>query len=146
MQIEQTVVIARPVEEVWWFVSDGRNDPQWCAKVLAVDQTTGEGPGSGATYRVVHRPVRLRRPKDLAVTIEEFDPPRWMRLREEDADGVFDVTYELEGTAEGTRLTQRDQIEWKIPKFQIPMARTMVSRHIRRQLSTLRRLLETRRG
>jgi Polyketide cyclase / dehydrase and lipid transport len=88
--------------------------------------------------------VRLRKPKELAVRIEEFEPPRAMRLREQDDDAVFNVTYELEPAAEGTRLTQRDQIEWTIPRFQQPIGRAMVSRDIRRQLSTLKRLLEAR--
>ena len=91
----------------------------------------------------MHRPVRLEKPKELAVTVEEFEPPRRMRLRQKDDDGVFDVTYELEATAAGTRLTQRDEIEWRIPRFQLPIARYMVSRDVERQLATLRRLLES---
>jgi len=105
---------------------------------------TGDGPGRNARYIVVHRPVRLKQPKQLAVTVVEFDPPRRMRLREEDADGVFDVTYELQPAADGAQLTQRDQIDWKIPRFQRPIARRMVSRDIERQFSALTRLLEAR--
>jgi uncharacterized protein YndB with AHSA1/START domain len=144
MVIEKTVLIARPIEEVWGYVADLRNDARWCDKVLSVEQLTGDGPGRNAGYSVVHRPVRLKPPKQLAVTVVEFDPPRRMRLREEDADGVFDVTYELQPAADGTQLTQRDQIDWKIPRFQRPIARRMVSRDIERQFSALTRLLETR--
>jgi hypothetical protein len=77
------------------------------------------------------------------VSVQEFDPPRRMRLREEDDDGVFDVIYELEQASEGTRLTQRDQIDWKIPRFQQPLARVMVSRDLQRQFAALKRLLES---
>jgi uncharacterized protein YndB with AHSA1/START domain len=143
-KIEHAIVIGRPVEEVWEFISDLRHDPQWCDKVMSVDQVAGDGPGAGSSYRVVHRPVRLKEAKELAVRVEEFEPPRGMRLSEQDDDAVFDVTYELEGAEEGTRLTQRDQIEWTIPKFQQPIGRAMVSRDIRRQFSTLKRLLEAR--
>jgi uncharacterized membrane protein len=45
VEIEKTVVIARPVDEVWAFISDARNDPRWCDKVESVDQVAGEGPG-----------------------------------------------------------------------------------------------------
>jgi hypothetical protein len=65
-----------------------------------------------------------------------------MRMREEDDDAVFEVTYELDPADDGTRLTQRDQIIWTIPKFQLPLARRMVSRDIQKQLSVLKRLLE----
>jgi Polyketide cyclase / dehydrase and lipid transport len=144
MAIEKTVLIARPLEEIWGYVADLRNDAQWCDKVLSVEQVAGDGPGRDAEYVVVHRPVRLKQPKQLAVTVVEFDPPRRMRLREEDADAVFDVTYELHPAADGTQLAQRDRIDWKIPKFQRPIARRMVSRDIQHQFSALRRLLEAR--
>jgi uncharacterized protein YndB with AHSA1/START domain len=143
-KIERAIVIARPVEEVWEFIADLRHDPQWCNKVNSVDQVAGDGPGPKSSYRVIHRPVRLKKPKELAVRVEEFEPPRAMRLREQDDDAVFNVTYELEPVADGTRFTQRDQIEWTIPRFQQPIGRAMVSRDIQRQLSTLKRLLEAR--
>jgi hypothetical protein len=73
----------------------------------------------------------------------EFDPPRRLLWREEDADGVFNVTYELEPVAAGTRLTQLDDIEWRIPRLALPIARLMVGRDLRRQLSSLKRILET---
>jgi hypothetical protein len=65
-----------------------------------------------------------------------------MRLREEDDDGIFDVTYALESTADGTQFTQHDEIDWKLPRFQRPIARAMVSRDVERQLSALKALLE----
>jgi uncharacterized protein YndB with AHSA1/START domain len=143
MKIEKSIVVARPMEEVWDFIADGRNHPRWCDKVDSVGQLTGEGPGADASYSVLHRPVRLKRPKELPVSVQEFDPPRRMRLREEDDDGVFDVIYELEQAPEGTRLTQRDQIDWKIPRFQHPVARAMVSRDLHRQFATLKRVRES---
>jgi uncharacterized protein YndB with AHSA1/START domain len=142
MWIEKAIVIDRAPEEIWAFVADPRNDDRWCPKVVSVEQVTGDGPGPQTSYRVMHRPIRLRKPRELAVTIEEFEPPQRMRIREEDDDAVFDVTYELHPTKDGTRLTQRDQIAWKIPKLQLPIARRMVSRDIQNQLAALKRLLE----
>jgi uncharacterized protein YndB with AHSA1/START domain len=141
-EIEKTILIDRPLEAVWQYVADPRNDPRWCEKVISVEQLTGDGPGPEASYRVVHRPVRLKKPKRLQVTVEEFNPPHRMRVREEDDDAVFNATYDLESVGEATRLTQRDRIEWKIPKFQRPIGNRMVSRDIENQLSALKRLLE----
>jgi uncharacterized protein YndB with AHSA1/START domain len=142
VEIEKTVVIARPVDDVWAFISDARNDPHWCDKVESVGQVAGEGPGPDAGYSVMHRPVRLKKPKELAVTVEEYAPPSRLRLREEDDDAVFNVTYELEPAGGGTRLTQHDRIEWKIPRFQYPIARRIVSRDIANQFAALKRRLE----
>ena len=142
MGIEKAVVIELPPAELWAFVADLRNDHRWCPKVQSVEQVEGDGPGPDASYRVIHRPIRLKKPKPLAVTVEEFEPPQRMRMREEDDDAVFEVTYELPPAEGGPLLTQRDQIAWKIPKFQLPLARRMVSRDIENQLSALKRLLE----
>jgi uncharacterized protein YndB with AHSA1/START domain len=142
MEIEKAVVIDRPPDRVWSYIADPRNDLNWCRKVLSVKQVQGESPGAHATYRVVHRPVRLKKPKELTVTVEEFEPPHRMRMREEDEDGVFDVTYELQPAEGGTRLTQREAIDWKIPRLQLPIARRTVSRDVQNQLATLKRLLE----
>jgi len=142
MDLEATIMIDRPIQEVWDHIADLRNDPAWCKKLESVEQLSGDRPGPDARYRVMHRPVPLRKPKELMVTVEEYAPPSRMRLREEDDDGLFDVTYELEPLGNGTRLTQRDRIDWKIPRFQHPIARRMVSRDITKQFQALKRRLE----
>jgi uncharacterized protein YndB with AHSA1/START domain len=141
-RIEKTILLNRLPEEVWEYISDPRNDPQWCKKVRSVEQIDGDRPGPEARYRVIHRPERPTRSERLEVTIEEFEPPKRMRIREEDDDGVFDVTYVLEPTGAGTRLTQQDEIAWKVPRLQRPAATTYVGRDIVDQLSRLKRLLE----
>jgi uncharacterized protein YndB with AHSA1/START domain len=135
------VGIARPRGAVWAFIADPLNDPQWCDKVDSVDQIAGEGPAQ-AQYRVLHRPIRLRKAKELAVTVEEYEPPRRLCLREEDDDAIFEVTYRLAETDEGTELTQIDEIDWKIHFPGPQIGRLMVSRDIQRQFATLKRLLE----
>jgi len=142
-RIEKTILLNRSPEQVWEYISDPRNDPHWCKRVLSVEQIAGDRPGPAARYRVIHRPTRLKRPKRLDVTIEEFEPPQRMRMREEGDDGVFDVTYVLEPTGARTRLAQHDEIAWKIPRLQRPIANSMVGRDIVDQLSRLKRLLES---
>ena len=145
MRIEETVTIGRPLSQVWEFVADMRNDESWCDKVVSVEQVGGDGPGRGARYRVMHQPVRRRDPKPLLVDVLEHAPPGRMRIREEDEDAVFDVTYELKEAEGATRLTQRDSIEWKIPRYQRPIGNLMVRRDVRRQLGDLKDILEGRR-
>lgn len=142
MRIERTVVIDRPPEHVWGFIADARNDPQWCEKVESVEQTSGDGPGPTATYRVRHRPKPFKPATALAVEVVGFEPPRRLGLREEDEDAVFNVVYELEPHADGARLSQIDDIEWKISRLLAPIARVMVRRHLGRQFATLKTLLE----
>lgn len=142
MHIEKSVRIARPAEEIWTFIADATNDPQWCHKVDSVEQVAGEGPGPGAKYRVLHRPRPRKPATELTMEVVEYEEPRRLRWREEDEDGVFNVLYELESTGSGARLSQIDDIDWKISKLTFPIARVMVSRDISRQLASLKRILE----
>ena len=142
MHIEKSEEIARPPEEVWAFVADARNDPRWCHKVDSVEQVVGEGPGPGAKYRVLHRPRPRKPPAELIMEVVEHDPPGHLLWREEDEDAVFNVVYQLESTGNGTRLTQIDDIDWKISKLALPIARVMVSRDMARQLGSLKQKLE----
>jgi uncharacterized protein YndB with AHSA1/START domain len=142
MRIESTTEIAQPPRRVWDFIADARNDPRWCSKVDSVHQLEGQGPGPGARFQVLHRPKPLGGPVELTMDVIEFDPPRRLRWREEDDDAVFHVVYELEQQAGGTRLTQIDEIDWKISRLLLPVGRLMVQRDLRRQLAALKRLLE----
>lgn len=74
--------------------------------------------------------------------VVEFDEPLRLRWREEDEDAVFHVLYELEPDSGGTRLSQTDDIDWKISKLAFPVARVMVGRDLGRQLASLKALLE----
>jgi tRNA (cmo5U34)-methyltransferase len=142
MHIEKTEDISRTPGEVWDFIADARNDPRWCHKVDSVDQIAGDGPGPGAKYRVLHRPRPRKPPSELTMEAVEYDPPRHLRWREEDEDAIFNVVYRLEATSTGTRLTQIDDIDWKISKLALPIARAMVNRDIARQLAALKQTLE----
>jgi uncharacterized protein YndB with AHSA1/START domain len=143
MRIENQIEIERPVEEVFEFVSDATNDPQWCSRVISIDQTEGDGPGPGARYDCKHRPT-IAPPIIRTISVEAWRPPELLRWRQEDSNGVFSITYTLEPTATGTRLTQSDEIDWKIPRVAHPFAKRTVRKHMRQQSGELKRLLESR--
>jgi uncharacterized protein YndB with AHSA1/START domain len=137
------VHVACPPSAVFAVVGDPLNDPRWCRRALECEQVSGSGPQVGATYRVLHRPVRLRPPMPLEMRITAFDPPHRLALREEDEDGVIEVVYELRPEDGGTRLTQRDRAELTgLPRVFHPLARLNIGRHLGEQLADLKRLLE----
>jgi hypothetical protein len=72
-EIEETILITRSPEAIWDYIGDARNDPYWCARVVSVEQVSGDCPGPDARYRVIHRSARLKTPNELGVTVEEFD-------------------------------------------------------------------------
>jgi uncharacterized protein YndB with AHSA1/START domain len=138
---EFSIEIDRPVEEVFAFVADARNDPLWCPRVLASEQTSGDGPGPDARYRERHNPTFMRH-KTRQIAVLEFSANRFIRWRQEDENGVFRIEYWLQPTPSGTRFTQTDVIDWKISPFAVQFGRRIVPRHIRQQFRRLKRLLE----
>jgi hypothetical protein len=122
---------------VWRFVSDPLNDPRWCHKVKSVE------PLGERRWRVVHKPVPLRPPMELALEHLDARPPEELVLREEDDASVFDVEYRLEPAGEGTRFTQVSSFTWK--KLPRPLHRLFargVRSDMRQQVRALRRVLE----
>jgi uncharacterized protein YndB with AHSA1/START domain len=51
---EHTVVISRSADDVFDYLADGRNNPQWRPGVLEIERTSPEV-GVGATYRQMMR-------------------------------------------------------------------------------------------
>lgn len=142
--VELSIEIAATPERVFAYVADARNDPEWCATVLACEQQAGAGPGPGARYEARHKPTPFHRVMPRSIEVLECAPPRRLRSRQEDANGVFDITYEVKPAEHGARLTQHDAIDWKVPRLIGRMAeRLFVRRHIRDQMAELKRRLET---
>jgi uncharacterized protein YndB with AHSA1/START domain len=136
MVIEREIDIARPIEEVFAFVADARNDPRWCPKVRSVE-------GGPDRYAVVHAPVPLRPARRMEMTRVAADPPRQIEWRQDDGHDVFRVTYTLAPTADGgTRLRQRSDAELGVPRLLQPLWRRGIGRDLARQLRELKRLLE----
>ena len=144
MQIVRSVVIDCHIEDVFAYVADPLNDPAWCSKVERVEQVEGEGPGPGARYEVLHRPIPLRPARRMAYACVELDRPHRIVWREDDGADAIDVTYELESVWTSTRFTQRDEVRLGAPRALHPLLRIGIGRDVGRQLRTLRRVLERR--
>src|SRR5215210_5431948 len=137
MLIEREIEIARPVDEVFAFVADARNDVRWCHKVRSVDRLD-EG-----RYEVVHKPVPLQAARRMEMRRVELDPPRRIEWVEDDGKDVFRVTYELEPTDGGTRLRQRSDANVSAPRPLHPLFKRGIGRDVARQLRQLKELLES---
>lgn len=70
----RTVLVRRPAQEVFAYLADGANDPQWRPGVLEIERTS-DVDGVGTVYRqVLAGPGGRRIAGDYRVTV--FDPPR----------------------------------------------------------------------
>ncbi|HEX8207628.1 MAG TPA: SRPBCC family protein [Solirubrobacteraceae bacterium] len=139
--LDYSIEIARPVEDVFDFVADPRNDARWCPRVQDCEQVEGDRPAVGARYAVRHNPT-LQRPHLRRIEIVGCDRPSRIVSVQEDRVGRFTIAYELEPVAGGTRITQRDEIEWRVGRLAKPIGTRIVKRHMAAQLRNLKRLLE----
>jgi uncharacterized protein YndB with AHSA1/START domain len=136
VEIVRSVEIDRPVAEVFAFVADARNDPRWCPKVQSVEQVDSD------RFGVVHKPVPGKPERRMDMTRVSVEAPRRIEWLEEDGVDVFRVTYELEATAGGTRLTQRSTADLGSSRLLRPVYKAGIGRDIAKQLKELKKLLE----
>jgi uncharacterized protein YndB with AHSA1/START domain len=101
VQITRSIVIDRPRGEVFAYVADARNDPEWCPKVTSTE-LVAEG-----RYAVVHKPIPGRPARELTMTCRAQEPPTRIEWHEDDGHDSVDVTYALEDHGGSTRFTQR---------------------------------------
>src|SRR5207248_1684565 len=81
VRIEEQIEIRQSPGEVWDYVADPLNDPQWCSKVKAAEAS---GPNQ---WSVWHKPVPFRPRVLLTVKHVVVERPNRLTMREEDHAG-----------------------------------------------------------
>jgi carbon monoxide dehydrogenase subunit G len=139
---EHTVVVERPPQEVFRFLTDLANVPAWQSG--AVEVRAPEGPlGVGTTYVEVLKFLGKRFEATLEVT--EFEPARRFALKTRSGPFPFEVRHTLE-QADGGGSTRIDvQLEGD-PGGLFRLAESLVMRNAKRQIeedyATLKKMVE----
>jgi uncharacterized protein YndB with AHSA1/START domain len=96
-----TVVIDRPIEEVFAFVADGENDAKFSKRVLEIKQTTDGPPGVGTVYASTVKDGGVKFKRQFELT--ELEPPAKIRWREVSTGPVItpEGGYDLAPAGEG---------------------------------------------
>jgi uncharacterized protein YndB with AHSA1/START domain len=99
---QRSILIRRPIDEVFAFVGDGTTAPRWRPGVLDVEHVAGAGVGE--TWRQgVKGPGGRRVAADYEIT--EWNPPRSMAFRATAGPVRPTGSYHLASEDGGTRLT-----------------------------------------
>ena len=120
VKVKSSVVINRPVEEVFEFVNDPSNNQQWQSGNIESKQTS-EGPmGVGTTTQTVTQFLGKR--LELNIEITEYEQNRRVGFKStsgpipmtgtttyEEAEGGTKVTLELEGDVSGVQASGADR-------------------------------------
>lgn len=140
MEISRTVTIDCPREDLFEYLREPNNDPEWCSTVHSSELVEGEAGAEGAVYQQMHKPGPFP-PSALEVRLLEIDRPGRLRLESVDDIATFVVTYTLEDLGSGkTRLTQHDDIRFQgLGHLLAPFVSLAVRSGIKRQFDDLAR-------
>jgi uncharacterized protein YndB with AHSA1/START domain len=141
VKVEVSVVINRPVEEVFAFVTRIENWNQWDAQLAEVKKTS-EGPvGVGTTCQEVRHFMGRRMESTNEIT--EYEPNR--KLSFKSTSGPFPVEggYTFESVEGGTKFTVKGQAETGgFFKLTDPIVRRAVKGQLETINANLKELLE----
>jgi uncharacterized membrane protein len=142
IQVKDSIIINRPIEEVFAFVADQTNGPQWQDGLLEVRRIT-DGPIGVGTRHTAARKFLGRR---LELTNEyiEYEPNKQVTFKGESGSMRFESSYLTESTTHGTRLTSQMQME---QGGLFGLAEPMIAKSLKRDFAanfrTLKALLES---
>ncbi|WP_406002327.1 SRPBCC family protein [Streptomyces sp. NBC_00829] len=101
-QFEATVEVGRPIEEVFEFLADGRNDPKFSPRVLEIVKTPDGPTTKGTVFKSTVKDAGMTTKREFRIA--EIVVPTKIRWNET-SNNIVTATeggYDLESTPEGT--------------------------------------------
>jgi uncharacterized protein YndB with AHSA1/START domain len=140
-RIEGHIVIDRPVEEVFDFVADERNEPRYNPRMRRAEKISEGSIGVGTRYRA--EMASMGRGVPMVIEVTDYERPR--RLASTTHISSMDIQYTLtfEPVPEGTRMRwSGDLAPHGILKVMGPVVALMGRRQEQRIWTGLKHLLE----
>lgn len=100
-QFEATVEVDRPVEAVFDYLADGRNDPQFSPRVLGIERVPDAPTTVGTVFRSTVKDAGMKTAREFRIT--ELEAPvriRWVEASKNTVT-VREGGYDLESLADG---------------------------------------------
>ena len=138
---ENSVQIARPVEQVFAYLADLEHVPEWNYAISETRKTTPGPVAVGTVYRQVRS---VPSPSVETLTVTRLEPDH-RRLDVEGQLGPFDarLSYELEPDGDGTRLVNSIQLEARGPmRLVAGFSAGRVREAVASNLGVLKKILE----
>lgn len=141
VKVETSIVIKRPVEEVFEFMVNAENDLQWLAGTLESEQTS-EGPvGVGTTSRSVS--TFLGKRLESSDEITEYEPNKKVASKSTSGTIPIEGSYTFESVEGGTKVVLRGQGDISgVFKLAEPLVARAAQRQFEGNFATLKDILE----
>ena len=143
-KIEESVIIDRPVEDVWKVVTDLSKVPKWITEVLELRQTSSGPLGVGATceFREKMRYTTMT----ILSRVTEYELNR--RLSFEHVSGPAKgsiITFSMDSIEGKTKFTNTNDMKFSgFYKLLGPFITPSLSRAVVTSLGNLKRILESK--
>jgi len=141
IHVTDSVIIARPVAQVFAFVADHQNLPAWTVGVKQSERLTDGPPASGSRYRVVG--TLLGRAVQSSYQITAFEPGRSFEGTMTSPMFGFSEQYRFEPDGQTTRVSMTATVEpHGIFRYLTPVMTAGVRRQVRADHRRLKTILE----
>lgn len=141
IQIANNIEINRPVAQVFDFIANVNNNPQWMP-VQGVQKTTNDAVGVGSTFK--QQFFLLGANYDLDGTITAFEPNKKIAVSYDSPVFTWRGEYLFEPTAAGTRLAAKGDVSLAGPfKMMEPMFAPKIRKLINDAAPNLKTILES---
>jgi uncharacterized protein YndB with AHSA1/START domain len=141
MRMEHTVLIERPPEEVFAYLTDVSKLPEWQSSASEA-RVEGE---MGLRARVYEVRTLLGRRGESTLEVTEFEPDRKFSLAVVEGPLQFEVRHTLSEASGATRLDWVGEADTsRFPRLAVSMVAGAVEAQFKADLERLKRLLEAR--
>lgn len=141
IRIETREVIGRPIDEVFEFVSDVKNNPLWQSSIVEGRQTSSGSLGVGTTITTVSRYLGLRIKTDWEVI--EYEPNKKYVAKSLSGRGQAKGSWSFEPVASGTCVDLVAEIGFSgLLRIVEPMLKFIGQRVTKKEFAALNDLFE----
>jgi uncharacterized protein YndB with AHSA1/START domain len=143
VNFETRVRIRRPIEDVFAYLSDPANFPDWNSAVHAVRAISETPKNVGSTYSMERELPSGRAENELEIVA--LDSPREFTIRTTSGPTPFRYRYQLSSENGETIVSLDAEVELEgAAAFAAPLARRAVKRGVDDNFAALKKILEGR--
>ncbi|GIG59569.1 hypothetical protein Lfu02_39410 [Longispora fulva] len=138
----ESVIVARPADEVFRYIADLRNEPNWHVDIDSVPSDTDPVPVVGKAYPLKFKPFMGK--TDGTFTALEVEPGARVVYRADFAGLQPQITYTVEPVGESARFTRAVEMRpTGVRVLMTPMMAVMVPRRNKVFVQNLKQVLES---
>ena len=141
-KVKHTLVIKRPVEEIFAFLTVPENMPKWADSVKESVQTSEGEPNVGTTCHVVSKAMGMTVNQDFVVT--EHEANRLYSVKTTSGPFPMKMAYTLEPVEDGTRVHVESEADLKgVISVAGPILNRLGQKKLEEDHKNLKKLLES---